>query len=135
MLSAADDAIQRMASTNQERVANDKPELKFGIGLHIGNVMFGNVGLVDRLTFSAFGAAVNTACRLEGMTKLYGTPVVASKDFRDYAGGNWNFTARRHCAGWISPRHFSLLSSAAWSGQLQFDRNRKKLFSRTPRTS
>jgi adenylate cyclase len=38
-------------------------EIGFGLGLHIGNVMFGNVGLEDRLAFSVFGAAVNEASR------------------------------------------------------------------------
>ena len=43
----------------------------YGIGLHVGNVMFGNVGLTDRLTFSAFGSAVNEVQRLQSLTKKY----------------------------------------------------------------
>ena len=46
-------------------------EIGYGIGLHVGNVMFGNVGLTDRLTFSAFGSAVNEVQRLQMLTKKY----------------------------------------------------------------
>ena len=50
----------------------------YGIGLHVGNVMFGNVGLQDRLTFSAFGRAVNEVTRLESLTKKYPSQLIAS---------------------------------------------------------
>src|SRR5262249_32460854 len=52
-------------------------------------VMFGNVGLKDRLTFSAFGAAVNEVQRLQELTKKYHHQVIASSAFADYAGGAW----------------------------------------------
>ena len=56
----------------------------YGIGLHVGNVMFGNVGLKDRLTFSAFGASVNEVQRLQELTKKYQHNVIASEAFADY---------------------------------------------------
>ena len=52
-------AVDRMAKLNAERRATGQTEIGYGIGLHIGNVMFGNVGLIDRMTFSVFGAAAN----------------------------------------------------------------------------
>jgi len=51
--------------------------------------MFGNVGLKDRLTFSAFGAAVNEVQRLQSLTKKYSTEVVASEAFSGYTGSEW----------------------------------------------
>ena len=51
--------------------------------------MFGNVGLRDRLTFSAFGSAVNEVQRLQGLTKKYSKPIVASQTFATYSGGEW----------------------------------------------
>ena len=49
--------------------------------------MFGNVGLSDRLTFSAFGSAVNEVQRLQVLTKKYPHQLIASKDFATYCGG------------------------------------------------
>src|SRR3546814_17745848 len=78
-----------MAETNRQRVANDEPSLGYGISLHIGNVMFGNVGLAERLSFSVFGSTVNEAARLETLTKKFVTPIVASEEFATYCGGEW----------------------------------------------
>ncbi len=86
---AALEAIRRMKDTNQERLEDGQPEVRFGIGLHVGNVMFGNVGMEDRLTFSVFGASVNEASRLESLTKKYKTPIIASDAFISYCQGEW----------------------------------------------
>jgi adenylate cyclase len=51
-------------------------------------VMFGNVGLTDRLTFSVFGSAVNEVQRLQTLTKKYPHSVLASKDFASYCSAN-----------------------------------------------
>ncbi|NNE23129.1 MAG: adenylate/guanylate cyclase domain-containing protein [Rhizobiales bacterium] len=81
---AAREALVRMEQANIERETSGEERIKFGIGLHIGNVMFGNVGLEDRLAFSAFGSTVNEASRLEALTKKYHTPLIASEDFKYY---------------------------------------------------
>jgi adenylate cyclase len=60
--------------------------LRAGIGLHLGTVMYGNVGAHDRLDFTAIGPAVNLAFRLEELTKELGRPVLASRAFVDAAG-------------------------------------------------
>ena len=74
-------------------------EIGFGIGLHVGNVMFGNVGLTDRLTFSAFGSAVNEVQRLQMLTKKYPHRLIASKDFATYTGGGWVTLGKEKLAG------------------------------------
>jgi adenylate cyclase len=51
--------------------------------------MFGNVGLEDRLTFSAFGSAVNEASRLESLTKTLQVQILASEEFRSRLSGKW----------------------------------------------
>lgn len=88
--SAAVVATQWMGEANAERKQRGEDEIGYGIGLHIGNVMFGNVGLIDRLAFSVFGAAVNEATRLEALTKVYQTPIVASEEFRGRCEGAWD---------------------------------------------
>ena len=88
-LSAVFKAQMRVAELNKERRSNGLNDIRFGIGLHVGNVMFGNVGLKDRLTFSAFGSAVNEVQRLQGLTKKYSQEVIASQAFASYCGGDW----------------------------------------------
>ncbi len=86
---AAIDATRLMAEANRERATSGLTELGYGIGLHIGNVKFGNVGLADRLTFSVFGSAVNEASRLESLTKVHKVPIIASEEFRRRCEGVW----------------------------------------------
>jgi len=88
-LGAALKATARMGALNEDRRRRGVPELGYGIGLHVGNVMFGNVGLSDRLTFSAFGSAVNEVQRLQTLTKKYPQNLIASEEFATYCGGGW----------------------------------------------
>jgi adenylate cyclase len=55
--------------------------LEIGIALHLGEVMYGNVGTEERLDFTVIGRAVNQAARLQGLTKHLGQPVLASAEF------------------------------------------------------
>ncbi len=50
----------------------------FGLALHVGEVMFGNIGASDRLDFTVIGPAVNYAARLEKLCTVTGAPVVLS---------------------------------------------------------
>ncbi len=88
-VSALAQAQANVAALNKERRKNDKSAIRYGVGLHVGNVMFGNVGLRDRLTFSAFGSAVNEVQRLQGLTKRYSSEIIASGNFVNYSGGDW----------------------------------------------
>lgn len=65
---------------NQQRESDGKVPLAMGIGLHIGQVIIGTLGANDRMDSTAIGDAVNLASRIEGMTKMYGVPVLASLD-------------------------------------------------------
>lgn len=98
-LSGAFRATSRMADLNAKRRQQGLPAIGFGIGLHVGNVMFGNVGLTDRLTFSAFGSAVNEVQRLQGLTRKYPHQIIAGSEFAGYCGGNWVKIANEQLAG------------------------------------
>lgn len=55
--------------------------LRYGIGLHIGEVTYGNIGTGERLEFTVIGAAANEAARIEGMCKVLDKPVLLSQTF------------------------------------------------------
>ena len=80
-LRANERARRDMAAINAQREAAKAPPLQFGLGLHIGELLFGNIGTRERLQFTAVGRAVNVAARLEELTKTLGHPVLASADF------------------------------------------------------
>jgi adenylate cyclase len=80
-LEAARDAFARLEALNAARCASGCPELRFGVGLNAGEVIYGNVGSPDRLDFTVIGPAVNRAARLEGLTKDLGVPLLMSAEF------------------------------------------------------
>jgi len=64
--------------------AEDGPALRFGLALHVGDVLFGNIGSGNRLDFTCIGPAVNLAARLEKLAGRLGRTILASEDFVDY---------------------------------------------------
>lgn len=82
-LAAADNAREAIAAYNAERAGTDEPRMRieYGIALHIGDVMYGNIGGESRLDFTVIGPAVNLAARIEGLCRDLGRPVLLSDDF------------------------------------------------------
>jgi len=80
-LRAARGARAGMAALNSERLAGGESPLAFGLALHLGNVMHGNIGAPDRLDFTVIGPAVNLVSRLEALCKDLDRPVLVSADF------------------------------------------------------
>jgi adenylate cyclase len=62
------------------------PALRFGLALHVGDVLFGNIGSGNRLDFTAIGPAVNLVARLEKLAGRLGRTILASEDFVDHCG-------------------------------------------------
>jgi adenylate cyclase len=60
--------------------------IRFGIGIHVGDVIMGDVGYRDNIVLTALGDTVNIAARLEELTKELGCGVVISEDVRKAAG-------------------------------------------------
>ena len=67
-----------MAHLDQARRGQGLPTLRFGLALHLGEMLWGNVGTADRLDFTAIGPAVNLASRLEGLCRPLGRSVLIS---------------------------------------------------------
>ena len=85
-LEAAEEARRRLAAPEGNGAGMP---LDFGIGLHRGQVIYGNVGVPDRLQFTLVGSAVNEVARLEGLTKTLGHPMIASAPFAKALPRNW----------------------------------------------
>jgi adenylate cyclase len=80
-LEAALEGLERLSMVNKARRETNRTEVRIGIGLHLGEVIFGNVGGADRLDFTAIGPAVNLASRIEGLTKQLSRPILVSRAF------------------------------------------------------
>lgn len=76
---AAHAARLRVGAANASRQAAGLPAFASGIGLHLGRVLYGNIGTPERLEFSVIGAAANEAARIEGLCKETGQDVVVSE--------------------------------------------------------
>ncbi len=85
-LAAAKDALAGLADSNAERTGEGQPAIRFGIGLHVGEVQFGNIGSRQRLDFTVIGPAVNEAARVEALCKELGKPLLVSAAFAAAAG-------------------------------------------------
>ncbi|MEQ1954339.1 adenylate/guanylate cyclase domain-containing protein [Mesorhizobium sp. CN2-181] len=70
-----------MAYLDRERAGQGLPPLPFGMALHLGDMLWGNIGTADRLDFTAIGQAVNLVSRLEGLCKPLGRDVLISGAF------------------------------------------------------
>ena len=86
---AARQACNDLERLNAKRRRKGLEPIDLGIGLHVGTLMYGNIGVPERLEFTASGAAVNEAARLEDMTKVLGRRVVASEAFAQRATADW----------------------------------------------
>ena len=78
---AALDAFAGLATLNHRRRRAGEPQIRFGVGLNVGEVIYGNVGAPARLDFTVMGPAVNRTARLEGLTKSLGVPLLMSAEF------------------------------------------------------
>jgi len=70
-----------MVHLNDARRKQAQPPLTFGVALHVGEILWGNIGAADRLDFTAIGPAVNLVSRLEGLCRPLDKTVLVSGAF------------------------------------------------------
>jgi adenylate cyclase len=76
-LAAAEDALTAIDRMNEDR----DPKIGLGIALHLGDVMYGNIGASNRLDFTVIGAAVNEVTRVESMCRPLGARLLLTSAF------------------------------------------------------
>lgn len=85
-LEAAHEMLNRLERLNRETFSRQGLHLEIGIGIHCGDVVLGFLGAKARHDFTAIGDTVNTASRLEGLTKGLAYPVLCSQAVADAVG-------------------------------------------------
>jgi adenylate cyclase len=99
-LAAAQEARRRLAMAPPQATGS---ALDFGIALHLGQVIYGNVGVPERLQFTVVGAAVNEVVRVQDLTKTLGCALLATAAFADAAAGPWQPLGEHLLRGFETP--------------------------------
>ena len=112
-LAASEEILRRIDVTNENRDIVGLDLIRLGIGLHVGDVIYGNVGAADRLDYTAIGPAVNLVCRIEGLTKSIGRPLLLSDAFARAYGGPLVSLGRHPVRGLAEPQEIFAPDSLA----------------------
>jgi adenylate cyclase len=82
-------ARENLVQANVTRKEKGLIELDYGLGLHIGQVLFGNIGIPERVEFSVIGSAANEVARIESLTKELKENILVSSDFAKHLSLDW----------------------------------------------
>lgn len=107
-LSAADAALSAVAALNARRGEAGQPVTDLYLGLHVGEVFYGNVGSEQRLDFTVVGPAVNEVSRIAAMCRSVDQPVLLSSAFAEAVGpadGRFVSVGRYALRGVGQPQH------------------------------
>jgi len=89
-LGAALSARRGIVTLNTRRIAENLPVTEMYLGLHVGEVFYGNIGSKERLDFTVIGPAVNEVSRIAAMCRSVDQPLLASAAFADALGPERN---------------------------------------------
>jgi len=109
-LAAAHEARRRLGASPP---SDDDPGLDFGIALHLGEVIYGNVGVPERLQFTLVGPAVNVVVRVQDLTKQLGAPLLATAPFAAAVAGPWRPLGEHLLRGFETPMPISTMAAPA----------------------
>jgi len=83
---------------NRQLKAQGLPELGIGIGIHMGPVVAGVIGSRELVEYTVIGDTVNTAARIEGLTRKAGVPILISDAVKSKLDGRFKLTEREPMA-------------------------------------
>jgi adenylate cyclase len=102
-LDAAIQAVEAARGLMHDPSLVDEPPLEIVVALHIGTVIYGNIGAADRLDFTVIGPAVNLVSRIESVAKTLNLPIVVSDDFARAYGEPLRPLGRHQLRGLAAP--------------------------------
>ena len=79
-------------------------QLSFGLALHPGRILYGNIGIPERVEFSVIGGAVNETARIEALTKELEEPLLMSEAFTERLQGEWRDLGEFELRGVKTPK-------------------------------
>jgi adenylate cyclase len=97
-------ATRRVQANIAALARSAMPGLRFGLALHIGDVLYGNIGSGNRLDFTCIGPAVNCAARIEKLTSQLGRAVLASGEFARCCPDEFTALGEFNLAGFSAPQ-------------------------------
>jgi len=100
---ALEASLNMVENVNREREKEGLIPIRFGVGLNTGTVMFGNIGVPERLSFSVIGPTVNEVNRIEAMTKALEHPALATASIASQRPGQWHSVGEHRLAGVSQP--------------------------------
>ena len=103
-LDAAADAERAIEAYNAKRAKAGKQSVRFGFALHMGDVMYGNIGSANRLDFTAIGAAVNCAARVEELSVQLGESIVVTEPVAEASGRTLKPLGKHRLRGIVEPQ-------------------------------
>ena len=79
--------------------------MRFGLALHLGKVLYGNIGGGNRLDFTCIGPAINLAARLEKLAAKLGRVIIASDEFARHCRAELQALGKFPLAGFASEQN------------------------------
>ena len=114
-MAAARAALDNARHVSAAREAAGKQPFRCGIALHVGDVMYGNIGAADRLDFTVIGPAVNLVSRIEVLNHQLALPLVFSAAYAAHWGGPARSLGRHELKGFALPQEVFTLDGEAAS--------------------
>ena len=99
LLDAVEESLAMRDDLNMRRAQDGLEPMRFGIGLHLGTVVFGNIGVPERLAFTVIGSTVTEVERIEKLTKTVGPNVLATPDIAAVLPERWRSIGKHALEG------------------------------------
>lgn len=89
-VSAALDMLDELDTLNERWASEGRPQLHIGVGVNTGDMVAGNLGSEQVMSYTVIGDAVNLGSRLESLNKQYGTSIIISETTRECLKGQYH---------------------------------------------